>query len=114
MPIDRAVEQLIDNTDDAYGFPPFATFAPHIRIGGADYATLRAREVELLREALLGASLHRLRVPGHEWAEVLPELFASPPIGEDPSDPDAGKVIPIPIQPLAERAGGSRADAPVG
>ena len=51
----EAVEQLIENTDDAYGFPPFATFAPELRIGGDDYSALRAKESELLRRAIARA-----------------------------------------------------------
>jgi len=35
---------LVENTDDAYGFPPFATFAPLIEIDGHDYEALRAAE----------------------------------------------------------------------
>lgn len=108
LPLDRAVEQLIENTDDAYGFPPFATFAPHIRIGADDYAALRAKELQLLRLALTNADLHRLRVPGHEWADVLPELFAT-----TAEAADDGKLIPIPIQPVPERTSGA-ADAPIG
>ena len=37
---------LIDNTDDAYTFPPFAAFAPMIVFGELDYPALRARERE--------------------------------------------------------------------
>jgi dolichol-phosphate mannosyltransferase len=70
-----AIDQLIDNTDDAYGFPPFATFAPHLRIGGDDYPTLRRTEREILAASLTDARIWRLRVPGHEWAEVLPGLI---------------------------------------
>jgi dolichol-phosphate mannosyltransferase len=72
----EGVERLIENTDDAYGFPPFATFAPQIRIGARDYEALRRREVQLLRRAIAGAAIWRVRVPGHEWAEVLPEIVA--------------------------------------
>lgn len=73
--IDDAIKQLIENTDDAYGFPPFATFAPHIRIGSDDYEALRAKELLLLRKALEGVSVLRVRVPGHEWSELLPGLI---------------------------------------
>ena len=34
---DFALQQLIANTDDAYGFPPFRYLAPAINIGGQDY-----------------------------------------------------------------------------
>lgn len=89
LTVDQAMQTLIDNTDDAYGFPPFATFAPHIRIGGDDYATLRQKERALLSSALAQASIRRVRVPGHEWAEILPGLL------EVRTD---DKITAIPIQ----------------
>ncbi len=71
----KAIPTLIENTDDAYGFPPFSTFAPRLRIGSDDYDSLRRKERALLRRALTRAAIWRVRVPGHEWAEVLPELI---------------------------------------
>ena len=93
LTVDQAMQTLIDNTDDAYGFPPFATFAPHIRIGADDYGTLREKERGLLTAALAHASIRRVRVPGHEWAEILPELLAAR------SDDE---ITAIPIQPEPE------------
>lgn len=72
----ESIDTLIENTDDAYGFPPFSTFAPRLRIGDDDYEALRRREVALLRKALGRAAIWRVRVPGHEWAEVLPSLIS--------------------------------------
>ena len=46
--LDATVDRLLTNTDDAYTFPPFASFSKLIAIGGRDYETLRARERELL------------------------------------------------------------------
>jgi dolichol-phosphate mannosyltransferase len=96
--IDGAVPQLIENTDDAYGFPPFSTFAPHLRIGDDDYVALRAREEALLREALTGAQLWRLRVPGHGWAELLPAFFDA---GENRTGSmrveHFGGLVPVPV-----------------
>ena len=82
--LDEAVRRLIENTDDAYGFPPFATFAPRIRIGDDDYEALRRKEVELLRQAISGALRWHIQVPGHGWADVLPSLIDGPalvPVG---------------------------------
>jgi putative flippase GtrA len=73
--LDEAVERLIENTDDAYGFPPFAQFAPKIKIHGDDYTTLRRKEADLLRSAIRNAQRWHLRVPGHEWADRLPALI---------------------------------------
>jgi dolichol-phosphate mannosyltransferase len=70
------VDQLIDNTDDAYGFPPFAALAPTFVIGGANYQELRVRERELLTRAVRSATIWRLRVRGHEWGDLIPRLVA--------------------------------------
>lgn len=78
--LDDAVEKLLENTDDAYGFPPFALFAPMIKIDGLDYEALRRREAELLRAAIAGAARWHLRVEGHEWAERLPSIIDKPPL----------------------------------
>jgi dolichol-phosphate mannosyltransferase len=68
------IERLIDNTDDAYTFPPFAAFAPMIAFGELDYPALRARERELLETAVGDAWRVRVRVVGHNWSELIPSL----------------------------------------
>jgi dolichol-phosphate mannosyltransferase len=99
VPLDEAVRRLIENTDDAYGFPPFATFAPRIRIGGDDYETLRRKEAELLTQAIAGAQRWHMQVPGHGWADVLPSLIdgqARVAVGPGAGQPD---VDPVPVGP---------------
>ena len=93
MGLEAAVDQLIENTDDAYGFPPFATFAPHLRINGDDYATLRRKERDIVTSALANAKTWKLRVPGHEWADVLPSIIEGH---------TGGVLIPLPIERIAE------------
>jgi hypothetical protein len=39
LDLERVVEIMIGNTDDAYGFPPFRYFAPAITVDGQDYHT---------------------------------------------------------------------------
>lgn len=102
----EAVERLIENTDDAYGFPPFSTFAPRLVIDGDDYETLRSKEAELLRRAIARAAIWRVRVPGHEWADVLPELIEAnghypipvPVTADEPSP----VLQPIPVMPTSD------------
>ena len=97
--LDETVRRLIENTDDAYGFPPFATFAPHIRIGEDDYEALRRKEIELLTHALRGARRWDLRVPGFGWGDVLPSLIEGPalvPVGPGIPEPQAE---PVPVGP---------------
>jgi 4-amino-4-deoxy-L-arabinose transferase-like glycosyltransferase/putative flippase GtrA len=77
--LEAAIDQLIENTDDAYGFPPFSTLAPQFVIDGRNYEQLRARERELLTSAMANVTIWRLRVRGHEWGELLPRLI----LGDD-------------------------------
>lgn len=99
---DDAIAQLIENTDDAYGFPPFATFAPYIRINGDDYSTLRDKEEAILRSALRRANVWRVSVPGHGWAELLPALINASP--SSVADPETSALIPFPIHVMTTEA----------
>ncbi len=69
------LDRLLENTDDAYTFPPFASFAPEVVVDGMDHATLRARELEILEQSVSAAWRLRLRVSGHSWSEVIPTLL---------------------------------------
>jgi hypothetical protein len=72
---EAAVDLMIENTDDAYGFPPFASFAPAISINGEDYAQLRRRERALLASFLGGIRVRRLTRDDFSWADVIPRLL---------------------------------------
>ncbi len=69
------IDRLLENTDDAYTFPPFASLAPLIAFGDLDYAALRARERELLEASIAHAWRVRVRVAGHNWSELIPSLI---------------------------------------
>jgi dolichol-phosphate mannosyltransferase len=72
---ETAVDLMIENTDDAYGFPPFRSFAPAISIDGDDYARLRERERDLLASFLAGVRVRRLTRDDFSWAEAIPTLL---------------------------------------
>ena len=103
LSVESALGTLIENTDDAYGFPPFATFAPHIQIGSDDYGSLRQKEVALLKSALARAAIYRVRTPGHEWGEVIPSIVEGRPmlVGEPievgAPDYERPRLMPVPI-----------------
>jgi dolichol-phosphate mannosyltransferase len=73
----RALDILLANTDDAYGFPPFRYFAPAITIGGEDYPALRAREQALLARFLDGVTVRRIVRDDFSWAQAIPELLGA-------------------------------------
>ena len=91
LAVESALDELLANTEDAYTFPPFGWFAPYLRFAGMDIEALRAHERDLLRQAVSPARLMRLRVAGHEWAELIPDLVtgqarAAIPVGGTPAE----------------------------
>ncbi len=74
--LEATIDRLLANTDDAYTFPPFATFAPLVVIDGLDHEALRARERTLLTEAVEPSWRVRIRVRGHNWSDLIPTLVA--------------------------------------
>ena len=77
--IEEVVTELLENTDDAYGFPPFAAFAPTIVVEGLGWDELRAREEEILRAALSsGVRTRRLGSDNFDWADRIPALIEGP------------------------------------
>jgi dolichol-phosphate mannosyltransferase len=68
------LDELIANTDDAYGFPPFRYFAPALVVGGAAYEELRVQERAILAAAMAGVRTRRLATPDFSWADHIPRL----------------------------------------
>jgi hypothetical protein len=67
VPHESAVRELLENTEDAYGFPPYSSLAPYLTIGGRHHEELRAREREILSSALERVDVQRIRVPDYSW-----------------------------------------------
>jgi dolichol-phosphate mannosyltransferase len=90
--LDRAValERMLVNTEDAYGFPPYRYLAPALRIDGLDHAGLRAREREILAGFLSGVRTRVLASDCFGWADEIPRLLA----GEESSSRRAAEVWP--------------------
>jgi dolichol-phosphate mannosyltransferase len=73
----EGIDTLVENTDDAYGFPPFKQMAPSIAIGQADYAQLRVKERSLMEEAMRNIRMRRLGSNTFSWAEDIATLLSS-------------------------------------
>jgi dolichol-phosphate mannosyltransferase len=71
-----ALQQLITNTDDAYGFPPFRYLAPAITLNGQDYHHLREAEQDILASFLGHVRLRVLSSDTFGWADEIPGLIA--------------------------------------
>jgi dolichol-phosphate mannosyltransferase len=75
VPTGEALPELIENTDDAYGFPPFRYLAPVLVMGGAAYDELRRRELDVLRSALQGVRVRRMVSDSFDWADRIPQAL---------------------------------------
>jgi hypothetical protein len=72
-----ALETLVVNTDDAYGFPPFREMAPSIVIGHDDYAELRHKEEVILASAMNGVRVRGIASDDFSWADRIATLLGS-------------------------------------
>jgi dolichol-phosphate mannosyltransferase len=83
-----ALTELLANTEDAYGFPPYAQLAPQLVIDGAGYEELRLKERAILSAALGAAEVTRLRVDDFSWTEMIrarSEAAEKAPVGGQPA-----------------------------
>jgi 4-amino-4-deoxy-L-arabinose transferase-like glycosyltransferase/glycosyltransferase involved in cell wall biosynthesis len=86
-----AMDQLLENTEDAYGFPPYRYLAPAINIGAKDYRQLRAAERNILSGFLGNVRVRALASDSFSWADEIPLLIGQ---AEDPSREFAGNGAP--------------------
>lgn len=68
------VDELIANTDDAYGFPPYRYVAPALVVDGMGYEELLVNERSILTDFLTGIRARRLATPDFSWADRIPAL----------------------------------------
>jgi putative flippase GtrA len=80
---DEAVQTLVENTDDAYGFPPFREMAPSIVIGEDDYEHLRGKEREILASAVSNIRIRRLASDTFSWADDIAALLHIAPTASE-------------------------------
>ena len=73
--IEESLDELVANTDDAYGFPPYRYLAPVLVVGGEQYEALREREREVLASALRTMQVRRLASDSFGWADEIPRLL---------------------------------------
>ncbi len=90
---DEALDELIVNTDDAYGFPPFSEFARNIVLGGKDYVDLRLAERSILRRATNEVVTWRLASNSFGWADEIPQLLKDPNVV--PQVADSSRIIDL-------------------
>lgn len=71
---EEATATLLENTEDAYQFPPFRQLAPSIVIGEDDHLVLRGKERAILESALSRIRARWLSTTDFSWADRIPVL----------------------------------------
>lgn len=80
VPQTEAMAELLANTEDAYGFPPYRYLAKALNVGGSTYDELREQERLILASAMESVQIHRLGSDDFGWAdEIAAELTAGGP-----------------------------------
>jgi dolichol-phosphate mannosyltransferase len=72
----QAIVELLENTEDAYGFPPYRYLAKALQVGGMSYDELREKERLILVSAMESVQIHRLGSDDFTWAESIAAAFA--------------------------------------
>jgi dolichol-phosphate mannosyltransferase len=72
----QAIVELLENTEDAYGFPPYRYLAQALSVGGLSYDELRERERLILVSAMESVQIHRLGSNDFTWAEQISAALA--------------------------------------
>jgi dolichol-phosphate mannosyltransferase len=73
----QAIAELLENTEDAYGFPPYRYLAQCISVGGQSFEELREKERLILVSAMESVQIHRLGSDDFTWAEQISAALAS-------------------------------------
>jgi hypothetical protein len=76
VPQSQAIVELLENTEDAYGFPPYRYLAEALTVAGLSYDELRERERLILVSAMESVQIHRLGSDDFTWAEQISAAVA--------------------------------------
>ncbi len=84
VPKVEAMAELLENTEDAYGFPPYRYLAQALSVGGHSYDDLREQERLILASAMESVEIHRLGSDDFTWAD---QIAAAVGVGEQRRSP---------------------------
>ncbi len=69
----EAIDELLANTEDAYGFPPYRYLSRALSVDGISYDELKERERLILISAMESVRIHRLGSNDFSWADRISE-----------------------------------------
>ncbi len=108
VPKSDAMLELLANTEDAYGFPPYRYLAQALSVGGHSYDELREQERLILASAMESVEIHRLGSDDFTWADQIAAAVvtngpARPPfVNESNTTPNSQDVFALDHQNVPE------------
>ncbi len=75
VPKSQAIEEMLENTEDAYGFPPYRYLSQSLSVNGLGYDELKERERLILVSAMESVEVHRLGSNDFSWADRIAEAL---------------------------------------
>ena len=91
---ERAIEILLENCEDAYGFPPYDRIESFLL--GASSRDLRAAERRIISDAFQGLPATLLHSEHRDWAARIPRVIqATTPSDTDDTEPREKKLTPV-------------------
>lgn len=72
---DDALKRAIENSDDAFLFPPYSDLIKYVRIEGKTAYDLLEEEKKMMRELLSGIECNVLKSSGRRWTEMILQKF---------------------------------------
>ena len=76
VPLPQAVDEMLANTEDAYGFPPYRYIAPSLEMHGKKADVLLSKERSIIMGAMTGVEIHRLASPDFSWGKDIAGISA--------------------------------------
>jgi hypothetical protein len=73
--VDDALQKALENSDDAFLFPPYSDLIKHIRIQDKTAYDLLQDEKKMMGKLLSGIDCYILKSSGRKWSEMILEQF---------------------------------------
>ncbi|MFQ5998419.1 MAG: hypothetical protein ACE5KO_03850 [Candidatus Bathyarchaeia archaeon] len=86
---EQAFAKALQNTEDAYGFPPYREVVKNLKINSKETIELKKREKYFIESVLKNVNCWVIRVPDHSWSDHLHTVMALDDSPEDTYSPYA-------------------------
>ena len=75
--VENALKRAIENSDDAFLFPPYSDLIKYIRIDGKSAYDLLEAERKMMEKLLSNIDCYILKSSGRNWSDMILKKFAT-------------------------------------